>query len=56
MAVSIDEAYASTYCYELMLEGRDSEYCSEVNTQVNSFPEASEINEEYKGNNIDIEA
>ena len=56
MAVSIDEAYASTYCYELMLEGRDSEYCGEVTTQVANFPEASELNEDYKGSNIDIEA
>ena len=54
MSVSIDEAYASTYCYELMLEGKDSGYCSEV---TNNTQEIEEVyNEEAKGTNVDIEA
>jgi hypothetical protein len=63
MAISVDDAYNSVYCYEQMLQGNDSANCSVEESQAASdnrenaqSQEAERIYNENQGSNIDITA
>jgi hypothetical protein len=63
MAISVDDAYNSVYCYEQMLQSNDSANCSSAEKQSISdsqaavqSQEAERIYNENQGSNIDITA
>ena len=63
MAVSIDDAYNSTYCYEQLLQGNNNANCTVEESQNSSDMqniENQELQQMYYnsevGNNVDVRA